>query len=156
MRSFVIAALVVVAVVAQPLDEAQMMRVTELSGMCPHGRRLAVTSCNTPGINTCAQSGRSTLMGCGNEIYCACPIVTLPDGECGEWSDCPSDGRFVESVPSLDLTRKDVRLVEAWYRSVVFLERTESDTDPSAPRSPPLFFADGTDDTYDDSTDVEW
>ncbi len=90
--------------------EAAVLRHRALSVLCPPGRHLDVKDCNTGYRNTCGEPNFQTLRACTNEVFCACPEVTLPDGECGRFRDCPSCPRY--ELPTLSLGPEDVRLVE--------------------------------------------
>ncbi len=124
MRLVLLAASIVVAVVVDayktgplnvrtrgPLNETELLRWREIAAECPPGRFLAVRDCNSWHFNTCSQRSTTTLKGCRDEVYCACPVVTLVGGACGEWSDCRREPSSRSPVPELALALDDVALV---------------------------------------------
>ncbi len=140
MRPSILFALVALAIgLVEAFDERDLLRLRALSALCPDGRTLSITSCNTRFDNTCVVTNKQTLIGCPNQAYCACPDVTLDDGTCGSLSDCP-EALTHASVPRLKLYGEDVRLVERLYL-MSDERRAEFGFGPRPARHHPIFIA---------------
>ncbi len=71
----------------------------ELEVSCPKGTYLIQTESTNPYHNTCFDCPWRRREVGSTEYLCACPIVTLPNGTCGEYDDCMNrvEGRVCES-----------------------------------------------------------